>query len=342
MSEMFEDIPGVEVVVDDLLIWGENKEHDERLIQVLQRARHRGLKLNKAKCQFRQQEISYIGHILSKDGIKPDPRKTEVITQMAPPQNKEEVQRFLGMLTYLAKFIPNLSQIAAPLRVLLEKDTQWHWQDEQVQSFKALKQLATEAPVLKYFDPNKHTKLSVDVSSKGVGAVLLQEGHPIAYASKALTSCQQNYAQIEKEMFAIVFGCTRFHEYIYGMRTIEVETDHKPSETILKKPLYQAPARLQKMIMTVQKYSIDLVYRPGKELVIADTLSRAYLPEKSDMPPHTDFEVNVLCTLPISNSKLLQLQTETQSDPVLQQLKTMVEKGWPINKHEVPRQCSPF
>ena len=95
MSEMFEDIPGFEVVVDDLLIWGENREeHDERLIQVLQRARHQGLKLNKAKCQFRQQEISYIGHVLSKDGIKPDARKTEAITQMAPPQNKEEVQRF--------------------------------------------------------------------------------------------------------------------------------------------------------------------------------------------------------------------------------------------------------
>ena len=343
MSEMFEDIPGVEVVVDDLLIWGENREeHDERLIQVLQRARHRGLKLNKAKCQFRQHEISYIGHVLSKDGIKPDPKKTEAITQMTPPQNKEEVQRFLGMLTYLAKFIPNLSQIAAPLRVLLEKDTQWHWHEEQVKSFKALKQLATEAPVLKYFDPNKHTKLSVDASSKGVGAVLLQEGHPIAYASKALTNSQQNYAQIEKEMFAIVFGCTRFHEYIYGMQTIEVETDHKPLETILKKPLYQAPARLQKMIMTVQKYSIDLVYRPGKELVIADALSRAYLPEQSDMSTHTDFEVNVICTLPISNSKLLQLQTETKTDPVLQQLKMMVEKGWPSNKREVPKQCLPF
>ena len=171
---MFEDIPSVEMVVDDLLIWGENREeHNERLIQVLQRALHQGLKLNKAKCQFRQQEINYIAHILSKDGIKPDLRETEAITQMAPPQNKEEVQRFLDMLTYLVKFIPNLSQIAAPLRVLLEKDTQWHWQDEQVQSFKALKQLATEAPFLKYFDPNKHTKLSVDAISKGVGAVLL-------------------------------------------------------------------------------------------------------------------------------------------------------------------------
>ena len=197
---------------------------------------------------------------------------------------QEELQRFLGMLTYLAKFIPNLSQIAAPLRVLLEKDTQWHWQDEQVQSFKVLKQLTAEAPILKYFDPSKHTKLSVNASFKGVGAVLLQEGHTIAYASKALTSSQQNYAQIEKNV-CYCFGCTRFHEYIYGMRTTE-ETDQKPLETILKTPLYQAPGRLQKMIMTVQKYSIDLVYCPSKELDIAEALSRAYFPEKSNMPPH--------------------------------------------------------
>ena len=94
--------------------------------------------------------------------------------------------------------------------------------------------------------------------------------------------------------------------------------------------------------MTFQKCSTDLVYRPGKELVIANALSRAYLPEKSDIPPYTDFEVDVLCTLLIFDSKLLQLQTETQSDPVLQQLKTMVEKGWPINKCEMPQQCSPF
>ena len=122
------------------------------------------------------------------------------------------------------------------------------------ESFISLKELITKAPVLKYFNPKRPVKLSVDASSKGLGAVLLQDNHPIAYASKALTSCQQNYAQIEKELLAIVFGCNKFHDYIYGMSTIKVETDHKPLESIFKKPLYQAPARLQKMIMTIQKY----------------------------------------------------------------------------------------
>ena len=148
--------------------------------------------------------------------------------------------------------------------------------------------------MLKYFNPTRPTKLSVDPSSKGLGAVILQDGHPIAYTSKAHTDSQQHYAQIEKEMLAIVFGCTRFHEYIYRMPTIQLETDHKPLEATLKKPLHQAPTRLQKMILIVQKYAINLVYHPGKELVIADALSRASLPIDADTSPHTEFEVNVI------------------------------------------------
>ena len=104
---------------------------------------------------------------------------------------------------------------------------QWHHEHEE--NFTKLKELAIKAPVLKYFKPNLSTKLSIDASSKG-----LENDHPIAYASKALPKVQRNYAQIEKEMLAIVYGCTKFHEYIYGMPNIEVESDHKPLETILK------------------------------------------------------------------------------------------------------------
>ena len=343
MSEMFQDIPGVEVVVDDLLIWGENEEqHDTRLIQVLERARHRNLKLNRTKCQIRKDAITYIGHILSKDGLKPDPKKTDAILKMPCPENKDDLQRFLGMLTYLGKFIPNLSTVASPLRTLLEKNVEWHWHTEQANSFLSLKKLITTAPVLKYFNPSKPTKLSVDASSKGLGAVLLQDNHPIAYASRALTMCQQNYAQIEKEMLAVVFGCTRFHEYIFGMPSVEVETDHKPLEAILKKPLHQAPLRLQKMIMSIQKYQINLIYCPGKQLVIADTLSRAYLTKQPDDSTSFEFEVNVVASLPISKTKLEQFQSMTQSDSALKQLMKLTLDGWPDHKSQVPTECLPY
>ena len=218
MSEMMEDIEGVEVVVDNILIWGENDDqHDSRLAKVLERAKHRNLKLNKEKCQIKKVEIPYLGHILSKEGLKPDPKKTQAITSMESSTNKEYLQRFLGMLTYLSKFAPNLSQVAAPLRALLEQNSEWQWCHEHEESFRKLKELAVSAPVLQYFRPDQPITLSVDASSKGLDAVLLQDGHPIAYASRALSTTQQRYAQIEKEMLAVVFGCTKFHEYIYGV-----------------------------------------------------------------------------------------------------------------------------
>ena len=115
MTEMFEDVDSVEVVGDDIPVWGTNEaEHGSRLIKVLDRARLQNLKLNKSKCQFKKQEIAYLGHILAKDGLKPDPKKTQAINNMTPPTSKETLQCFLGMLTYLAKFIPNLSQTVHP------------------------------------------------------------------------------------------------------------------------------------------------------------------------------------------------------------------------------------
>ena len=157
-------------------------------MQILERARNRNLKLNKSKCQVKKDTITYIGHILSKDDVKLDPKKTEAIVNIPSPESRDELQRFQGMLTYFGKFIPNLSHIALLLQTLLEKNVEWYWQAEQANSFRSLKELITTAPVSKYFNPSKPTKLSVDASSKGLGAVLIQDNHPIAYASRALTT----------------------------------------------------------------------------------------------------------------------------------------------------------
>ncbi|CAB3987536.1 Hypothetical predicted protein [Paramuricea clavata] len=111
----------------------------------------------------------------------------------------------------------------------------------------------------------------------------MQEQQPIAYASRALTSTQQRYAQIEKELLAVVCGCScnKFHQYIYG-QTIKVETDHKPLEAVLRKPFHQTPLRLQRMLLQLQRYSMEVIYKPGKEMYLPDTLSRAYLNEEKE------------------------------------------------------------
>ena len=212
----------------------------------------------------------------------------------------------------------------------------WHREEEQNKSFETLKKQVTEAPILQYFSPDKPVTISVNASSKGMGAVLLQEEHPVAYASKALTSSQQNYAQI---VLAIVFGCTKFHGYIFWATDMEVETDHKPLEMILKKNLHQAPARLQRMILAIP---ITVKYRPGKELIIAGTLSRAFLPDHSDSVLSDRFEINIIHTLPMSERKLTEFKQETLQDPYLQLLKSIVENGWPQMKSEVPPSITPY
>ena len=343
MSEIFQDIEGVEVLVDDILIWAESEEeHDRILKEVLCRSRGRNLKMNIEKSQIRCDEVKYAGHILSKNGLKPDPKKVEAVTNIGNPKNREELQRFLGMVIYLVKFISNYSQVAAPLRLLLEKDIEWHWTAQQTESFETLKKLISNAPVLKYFDPEKQTVLSVDASSKGVGAVLFQENQPVAYASKSLTACQQNYAQIEKEMPAIVFGCTKFHDYIYGLPDVDVETDHKPLESILKKPLHQAPLRLQRMIMSLQKYPITVHYKPGKELLVADALSRFPLPEEAVELEFKKYDISSLHFLPISETKLEAINKRTLVDESLQQLSTMIKRGWPPTKSETLPGAKPY
>ena len=340
MSQIFDGHDGIEVIVDDLLVWGGTKEqHDERLKRALEIARSSGIKLNKDKCEIGLQEVTYIGHTLSSNGLKPDVNKVEAIRRIDTPNDKAPVQRFLGMATYLAKFIPNFSQLASPLRVLLEKNTAWHWDKPQQDSFEKLKVIITNAPVLKYYDVTKDVTIQVDASPNGLGAVLLQDERPVAYASRSLTQSEQNYAQIEKEMLAITFGCERFHEYIYGKKSVTVNTDHKPLEFILQKPLHQAPLRLQRMILRIQKYCVAVKYKPGKELLVADTLSRACQQSHSNIAADdlsSIMNVNIIDILPISKEKVQQLQLETQADKKLQELNQCIKEGWPVDKSKVP------
>ncbi|KAK3101540.1 hypothetical protein FSP39_004320 [Pinctada imbricata] len=191
-SQMVEDIPGAEAIIDDILIWGSTQqEHDELLKHLLDKAREYNLKLSPDKCKLRRDSIKYVGHILSSEGVKPDPEKIRAVQSMEKPTNKQEMLTFLGFVQYLGKFMPRMSDVSTPLRKLTEHSAEWIWTREHDVSFETLKTMATNAPVLKYYDPNLPLTLSVDASSKGVGAVLIQEGKPIAYGSRALTDSQK-------------------------------------------------------------------------------------------------------------------------------------------------------
>ena len=159
---------------------------------------------------------------------------------MPEPITKQELQRFIGMIQYLAKFIPDLSKKAAPLRSLLKKNAAWQWNDEHQRASQLLKEECSKQPTLCYYDVSKPVKISADSSKCGLGAICEQDGHPVADVSRALSEAQQRYAQIEK--CNIVFGCEKFHQFIYG-KHVEVETDQKPLVNIFKKTLNDCPMR---------------------------------------------------------------------------------------------------
>ena len=186
----------------------------------------------------------------------------------------------------------------------------------------------------------KDVTLKVDASYGGLGATILQEDGPVAYASKAMTVTQKNWAYIEKEMLAIVFGCSRFHQYVYGKK-IRVETDHKPLEVILNKPLSQAPMRLQKMMMQLQAYDIERVYKKGNEMFAADALSRAYSEKIVEEQLDRDIEQEKCIHLMskkayITDSRLQEIVMENMVDTAIQTLIGQIRGGWPERREDVP------
>ena len=233
------------------------------------------------------------------------------------PSNKTELESFLGIMVYLAKFIPNLSNITGPLRELLEKGVEWTWQDKQEKAFiNTLKAIAATAPVLKYYDANKPVKLATDASNKGFGAVISQDGQPVAYASRRLNSAEENYAPIEKEMCAIQFGCTRFHDYIYGSNVV-AETDHKPLVGIFNKPIHKLSPRIQRMRIALLRYDLEVVWIPGKDNIIPDTLSRATINDETPLNDDEYIVNSIISQLAVTDKKLIKLREESIKDPTL-------------------------
>lgn len=225
----------------------------------------------------------------------------------------------------------------------MRKDSVWQWQHEHDTAVKKLKDALVTAPVLKFFDLKKTVVVQADASKDGFGAWPMQDGHPIACASRALTDTEKNYAQIEKELLAIVFSAKRFHQYVYGVK-VNVQSDHKPLETILRKPLGAAPSRLQQMLLQLQCYDLNVIYTPGKELLIADTLSRATTHEQQTQCDIFDEKVIYALepTEALSPETLDQLKVETQTDDVLQVLLGIHLQGWPQHKTQVDKKVTQY
>ena len=209
-------VPGVLGIADDIVIHGAAENtHDGTVLVLCETVRLNNLSLNSKKMQFKSTDCKSFGHRLTPDGIKVDPKKIEAIIQMDPPQDAASLQSFNGMVNYLKKFSPVLSEISEPLRRLCKSGVEWAWESEQQNASEAIKRVITTLPVLAYFDKTKKHTIQCNASKKGLGAVLLQESKPIMYVSRALKETEQRYSNIERELLAVVFALKRLNHYTF-------------------------------------------------------------------------------------------------------------------------------
>ena len=254
MDLIMERCPGVISIHYDIVVYGVSKEdHDANLVNLLNVAQIEGLVLNSKKLELKCPRVSFFGAEYSADGMHPCLKKIQGITEMTPSTDKQQLASFIGMVTHMGNFVSHLSHHTEPLRAMLKQDAVFAWDEMANASFQKIKDLIAKSATkpLHYYDQRKPVTVQADASERGLGACLLQDGQPIAYASKSLTDTETRYANIERELLAIVFACQRFNTYVLE-RPFTVEFDHKPLEMIHQKSLASAPPRLQRMLLQLQ------------------------------------------------------------------------------------------
>ncbi|XP_062558191.1 uncharacterized protein K02A2.6-like [Armigeres subalbatus] len=354
-QQLISGLPGVRCLADDVIIFGCGDtveeamvDHNGKLQATLQRFRERGLKLNRSKMKIALTSVPFFGHVLTDNGVQPDSAKISAVLNIPTPKNKKELMTFLGLTTYLGKFLPKLADISAPLRKLTRDKVEFNWSDEAEHSFQQIKRLATQTPILRYYDASEELIIQCDASKLGVGCALLQKGRPVAYASRTLTKTESNYAPIERECLAIVFACKRFDQYIAGRQAV-VESDHKPLEEIFKKPITDAPLRLQRMRMSLQRYDITVRYKRGADMHIADLLSRTATRDEASKMSDAETLIegkidaafleiastNVVEFINMSDERFKIIAQATKADQTLCKLSRTLVDGWPERKEDL-------
>ncbi|XP_049276050.1 uncharacterized protein K02A2.6-like [Rhipicephalus sanguineus] len=336
IEQVLQGLPGVQAYLDDVLIADANDKPTANLQAVLQRFREYGVKLRSDKCRIGEESVTYLGHRIDAAGLHPSEKNIEAIKLAPTPRNVTELRSFLGMLTFYNKFLPNLSTLLSPLYLLLEKKSKWSWDERENDAFRKAKAVLCSAPVLTHFDPARELFLECDASPYGVGAALFHriEGQyqPLGFRSRTLTAAEKNYSQIEREALALVYGVTRFRDYLLG-RQFTLLTDHQPLLGLLRADRQtpaMAAARIQRWAIILGAYRYRLQHRPGKLMCNADALSR--LPQPLQEEADQEEEAQVVLTLDQWDQPALpwkELQALAVADEVLFQVRKYTREGWP-------------
>ncbi|XP_062713126.1 uncharacterized protein K02A2.6-like [Aedes albopictus] len=351
MDVMLAGLPFTSGYLDDVIVGGRTvEEHRRNLHAVLQRIQEFGFTIRPEKCSFGQEQLGYLGLLLDKDGLRPDPNKIKAIQDMPPPRDLTGVRSFLGAVSYYGKFVPNMRSLRYPLDELLKSSSTFRWTAQCQKAFDDFKAILSSDLLLAHYDPRQEIVVSADASSIGIGATISHK-YPdgkmkvIQHASRALTTTEEKYSQPDREGLAIVFAVTKFHKYIFG-RHFRLQTDHAPLLRIFgsKKgiPVYTAN-RLQRWALTLLSYDFSMEYVSTDKFGNADVLSRLI---DQHIKPDEDFVV--ACTTleedlkSVATSTVSQLplsfrmvEQATRSDPVLRKVYRFVKHGWPKKRSDV-------
>lgn len=230
------------------------------------------MKVQLDKSEFLRKDVAFLGHIITPNGIKPNPSKIEAIQNYPIPKTTKQIKSFLGLVGYYRRFIANFAKIVSPLTKCLRKNSKIDITDpEYISAFELCKELLVNAPILAYPDFSKQFTLTTDASNVAIGAVLSQSDRPIAYYSRTLNSAERNYSTIEKELLAIVDSTKHFRPYLYGQNFL-VETDHNPLVWLYK--IKEPNSRLFRWKLRLEEYNFTVNYKKGKQNNVADALSR--------------------------------------------------------------------
>lgn len=280
------------IYLDDVIVFGSSfEQHMERIEQVLLRMKEAGLKLKPQKCQILQEEVTFLGHIVSKEGVKPNSDNIAKIALWPEPKDVTGVRQILGMASYYRRFIKGYSEIAKPLTNLTRKSIPFYWSEECKESFNLIKTILTKSPIMAYPLDHGNYILDTDASDVAIGAVLsqVQNGteRVIAYGSRTLNKAEKNYCVTDKELLALRYFIEYYRQYLLG-RNFKVRTDHQALKWLFS--LKEPKGRIARWLEILSAYNFTVEYRPGKKHANADTMSRGAHPRDCECTLEDDME----------------------------------------------------
>lgn len=319
MTGMLQGLKNVNCYLDDIVITGSTrKEHDENVKAVLDRLLKYGVKLNAEKCQFTKTKISFLGHVLSEDGITPDPEKCLSLDQAPRPENVKQLRSFLGLATFTAqKFVPNFAAITAPLWALTQKPFEWN--DEAEKAFNKVKKTIRNVQALNYFSSKLPVTVYCDASKEGYAGVVVQNDRPILFASRKTSDFEQRWSQTERETGALLFALTRFKQFLFGVKTTVCSDNLSLTQFIVKPTMHHLSSRLQRILLQLQEFDFDIKHIKGSQNCLADFLSR-YPESNARQTEDQESICFILYNVPLSRQEFVKLSLEDKNYQQLVQI----------------------